>query len=79
MMRFYEFHMFDDRAEPMACEVYKLRNDNDARSKGATLCKRSNGPVDIAECGDSDWSERYMTTAMPSKFHVRGVCFERLA
>jgi hypothetical protein len=59
-------------------EITRHEDKAAAKRRGASLAKKYNGPVDIAYHGDEDWSERYITTAAPSKYHRSGVRFERL-
>lgn len=80
----FEFHVFpadsDGRMETKdeLKEITRHEDKAAAKRRGAALAKKYNGPVDIAYSGDWDWSERYITTAAPSRYHSGGVRFERL-
>lgn len=74
----FEFVVFDDRAEEKERVTETLRGDGAARSKAGRLAKKNGGPVDLAYAGGADWSDRYITTAVPSEHHASGFCLERL-
>ena len=79
----FEFHAYGgdgtgDIASSAAVTYHQLPGITAARGKAGRLAKRIDGPVDIAFAGGAEWSERYITTAMPSEFHASGYRFERL-
>lgn len=74
----YEFHIFDDQMEPVACEVHRVVSKSAARARAGRLAKKYNGSVDIAHASSGEWNERYITTASPSEYHSTGFRFERL-
>lgn len=76
-MRF-EFHQFDENSDPIACTVEDFKSDSSARSRAGTLAKQNGGPVDLARVGESEWADRYITTASPSPHHTAGYRCERL-
>lgn len=82
-MQQYEFHIYagnDDGvvAERAQVQTLPFRSDSAARSRAGQLAKKNKGPVDLAFAGAADWTERYMTTANPSKYHTSGYRCERL-
>lgn len=79
MAQVFEFRIFPD-AGGMRTEFATCPSESAAQARGGRLAKRHDCPVDIARDGegDSDWSERYMTTASPSEHHAAGYRFERL-
>ncbi len=77
-MRF-EFHSYDDSVKPLAVHRdMSFDNEKAAKAAAGRLAKRNNGPVDLARVGETEWADRYVTTASPSAFHAAGFCFERL-
>lgn len=77
-MRAYEFVRYDQNVMPIATEVLEFKSDSAARSRAGRFAKADNGPCDLAEVGIADWGDRYMTTAIPSKYHATGYQFERI-
>lgn len=59
-------------------KVEDLPNCNAARNRAGSLAKKNNGPVDLAYAGDEPWEDRYITTASPCEYSVRGFRHERL-
>jgi hypothetical protein len=76
----YEVHAYGkDACLRVPVVTYeRLKSDAAAKAKAGRLAKSMGGPVDLARSGSADWSERYLTTAAPSDFHVSGYRFERL-
>jgi hypothetical protein len=83
--RRFEFRVFpadEDGCMDTTAELREITDHEDrqaAKSRGGSLAKRYNGPVDIAYAGNAPWADRYITTASPSKYHSRGYRFERIA
>lgn len=78
-MPMYELkHYGRDAAGKEVTEYVHRRCDASIRSYAGRLSKVVEGPVDIAHYSNRDWNERYITTAMPSEYHVSGYRLERL-
>jgi len=79
----YEFIGYAENGAETRIEAY-APTDGAACAQAGTMSKKINGPVDIAriwptELFDKSWEDRYITTASPSEFHVKGFRLERLA
>lgn len=80
-MRKFEFHIFDENAESVGVELHEFEETVQAKAKAGALAKKNGGPVDLARYPidhTDEWNLRYITTAMPSEYHVKGYRFERL-
>lgn len=78
----YELIGYAETGEESRVELY-APSGNAALARAGTRAKAINGPVDVArlwptETGDKDWNDRYIGTASPSEFHVKGFRVERL-
>jgi hypothetical protein len=73
------FVEYDNNAEFSRTTVEDCAHVVAAKAKAGRIAKRNDGPVDLALDGDRPWSDRYITTAAPSKFHSSGYRLERLA
>lgn len=78
MSRNYELRLFSEEGEQMVTIERWASSDAAIIGQAGTIAKANNGPVDIARVGGEPWSERYLTTAAPSKFHIKGFRTERL-
>jgi hypothetical protein len=69
----------DASGEPSGVREYRRYQSAEyAKTYAGRLCKRIDGPVDVAYAGAAEWNDRYLTTASPSSFHANGYRFERL-
>ncbi|MGE5566176.1 MAG: hypothetical protein ACM3YN_08480 [Parcubacteria group bacterium] len=62
----YEFHVYDESADPLHVETSDWANEKAARAKAARLAKKHGGPVDLARTAGGDWGDRYITTVSAS-------------
>ena len=79
----FEFHVYSggDDGTPSSLpeiHVHSFSSDRAARSAAGRYAKRANCPVDLARAGGAEWSERYLSTAIPSEQHASGYRLERL-
>jgi hypothetical protein len=80
MNRFeFIFKCYDENLEELDSVVVQSVSASAAVGRAGTLCKKNNGPIDVAHTGPEDWSYRYVTTVSPSEYHVKGYTQERLS
>ena len=79
MLQQYELHAYaSGTAVHAAVTTVALVSDQAAKARAGRLSKTVDGPVDLARAGTTEWYDRYLTTASPSKHHATGYRFERL-
>lgn len=76
----YEFIHYGEDGNGDKIRIARVfTDDRAAKDAAGRLSKKINGPVDVARDNGQHWSDRYLTTASPSRWHAKGYSCERIS